>query len=74
MKGGLLGECWPQVGGHRVGGGSALEQRKLGLVSHWLGVLGGPLWSNRTHLDERLLKMRTQGKKLCPSTYSALEY
>lgn len=33
-----------------------------------------PLWSSRTHLDECLLNMRIEGKKLCPSTYSAPEY
>ena len=71
------GTYWESTGhnrGAQGGGGSAPEQHMLGLVSHWLRVLGGPLWSNRTHLDECLLKTRIEGKKLCPSTYSSPEF
>lgn len=71
---GPAGGTLATIGGHRVGGQSTLEQCMLGLVSHWLGVLGGALWSNGTHRYERLLKTRTEGKKLCPSTYSSPEY
>lgn len=74
MKGDLLGEHWSQSGVTEWGAGSTLEQHMLGLVSHWLGVLGGPLGSNGTHRYERLLKTRTEEKKLCPLTYSSPEY